>query len=571
MIPARLLVVAAIAGLVAACSTKARPAPAADAAAKPAPVIAAPAGSASGADASADAAPESSAPPFAKGERRDTGLAFHLVAEFPYDITFAPLGPNALLVTGDWLASLPLLIEANELRFFPELARFDERDAGNISAAWGSWPDNAWLAVSKASDAGPSWSDVFRWTPAAVSAHDGGTPKPQWMKKVEHDPWVCEAVELGDTIILVGRSSAVVGTFPPQIQVLSSDGTPLRRWKSAACKTPEYFPLGPSWVQDGALNLFGYACNESAAPPESATALLHERWSSDGKRTQRRFPLPKDVGEVELVLTSPDGVGAVFPENDKAPRRIAQFENGRFATVASLPADFERVSAPKTFDLWGVSKAQLLLWQRPGWSATVLPTDRKYAGLKWLSVWQRNPTDLWLIAMGQTPGGPPGRHFLFNTADGRKVTPMPGDAEHSRLGHPEIPVDKPPACPHPYADVLNLTPFQLGEDSAIQIRPEDARRALAAAIAQHPELRTLRFVRHRCYGEQCIGAVLDKAEQAETLRTFLAENIADLVKATEVGLPTVDAPPELLSRLVATSALRCVPPPHSTPFPVSAR
>jgi len=51
---------------------------------------------------------------------RDTNLSFHLVAELPYEIEFAPLGTDSLLAAGSCFGAIPLLIEANKLRFFPE-------------------------------------------------------------------------------------------------------------------------------------------------------------------------------------------------------------------------------------------------------------------------------------------------------------------------------------------------------------------------------------------------------------------------------------------------------------------
>ncbi|MGC4066396.1 MAG: hypothetical protein QM784_17545 [Polyangiaceae bacterium] len=93
---------------------------------------------------------------------RELHLEFHLVAELPYEIELLPLGATALLAGGPERLPLPLVIEGNQLKHLPELARFDERpEAGRrISVVTGTWPNQIWLALSDASDAGPSYWDL---------------------------------------------------------------------------------------------------------------------------------------------------------------------------------------------------------------------------------------------------------------------------------------------------------------------------------------------------------------------------------------------------------------------------
>src|SRR5512145_1641760 len=96
-----------------------------------------------------------------------TDLSFHLVADLPEAIEFAPLGSDSLLVEGSCEGPQPLLIEANQLRFLPELAGGAQRKSVMtcVSSMGGTWPSNTWAAVSSASDAGPSSSDVYQWAP----------------------------------------------------------------------------------------------------------------------------------------------------------------------------------------------------------------------------------------------------------------------------------------------------------------------------------------------------------------------------------------------------------------------
>ena len=45
---------------------------------------------------------------------------------------------------------------------------------------------------------------------------------------------------------------------------------------------------------------------------------------------------------------------------------------------------------------------------------------------------------------------------------------------------------------------------------------------LEVVLSAHPEFRKLDFVRHDCYGEDCIGAVVDTRQQADSLRALLS-------------------------------------------------
>jgi hypothetical protein len=217
--------------------------------------------------------------------------------------------------------------------------------------------------------------------------------------------------------------------------------------------------------------------------------------------------------------------------------------------------------APASGNLLGIVDGYLLSWNDPDWDITELPRDPKFAGISWESVWQRGSKDIWLIG---TMGSEPARYLLFNTADGRTDPAFPNEVERERLRPTtknENKPDEPVTCPNPFADFLKLTPFQLGFDTSIEMSPKQARRALQAVLTRHPEYRHLEFVEHRCYGENCIGAVVRSVQEAAELRKQLEATIGTIVKADTSN----NGPP---ATWLLSSDLRCLPPPETTPFPV---
>src|SRR5262245_14543520 len=91
---------------------------------------------------------------------------FQLVAEFDYPVRFAPLGSEALLVAGDDLKQAPLALVGSALDFRSDLVRLDDPASSLyfVAATGGTWPADAWMALGYSSDAGPSSSDVYRWS-----------------------------------------------------------------------------------------------------------------------------------------------------------------------------------------------------------------------------------------------------------------------------------------------------------------------------------------------------------------------------------------------------------------------
>jgi hypothetical protein len=458
---------------------------------------------------------------------------FHRVAELPYPIALTPLGSDALLVAGETWNQILLSIEKNQLRFRRELNDIGEPPESRpfVWTVGGSWPDEAWLALSVSSDAGPSSSNVYRWSGSS------------WVKKHEHASGIVSLAAWRGSLAMQGSFLSVPAMVGQQLHELSSSG--VKKLNSTLCSSSGASPLAPLRVQDGALSLFGYECGPHAGPPESGMALVVETWSASGIKSKQRVPLPREVALIDRMVADRDGWAAVLPAQGQEPRRLARFAAGRWQTLAVLPAEFSVLAEPGSFELWGVVGSQLRQWQGHDWSVMELPALPAEA--QWISVWQRAPGDVWLVARSDA------QSWLFNSADGKSVAPLPSEAERNALGEAVSREREPGDCPEPFADVLVLRPHQRGEDFAVTLSPEKARRLLKAALARSPRFQHLQFVRHGCYGEDCIGAKVNDREEAEALRS-------ELVSGTRLE-PAIEK--------FARGDVRCYAPPTSQPFTVS--
>lgn len=181
---------------------------------------------------------------------------FHRVAELPYPITLTPLGSDALLVAGETSNQILLSIEKNQLRFRRELNDIGEPPESRpfVWTVGGSWPDEARLALSVSSDAGPSSSNVYRW---------GGS---SWVKKHEHASGIVSLAAWRGSLVMQGSFLSVPVMVGQQLHELSSSG--VKKLNSTLCSSTGASPLAPLRVQDGALSLFGYECGPHAGPPE---------------------------------------------------------------------------------------------------------------------------------------------------------------------------------------------------------------------------------------------------------------------------------------------------------------
>jgi hypothetical protein len=439
------------------------------------------------------------------------------------------------LVAGETWDQILLSIENNQLRFRPELNDIDDPPPWKrwFWTVGGAWPDNAWLALSGASDAGPSSADVYHWRDS------------RWVKQREHARGILDLALWRGNLVLQGSLLAVPMMVEQQLHEVS--GSKTKSLNPTLCSAGGATLLAPLRVHDGALSLFGYECPKNGEAPEQGAALVVETWTASGTRSKRRSLLPDDLPWPDQLVIDQAGLAAVLPKHEQQPPRLARFIAGAWQTVAVLPATFSRVPAPRSFELWGVVESQLRCWQGGDWSVMALPTDTLPPGAHWKSVWRRAPGDVWLLA------GSADKSWLFNSADGKSVTPLPSNVEREAIG--ERMSRERSECRQPFADVLVLQPHQLGEDVAVTLSPERARRMLKAALARSPRFQHLQFVRHGCYGEDCVGALVKDEEEAQALR-------AALVADTQIE-PAVEK--------FARGEVRCSGPPASEPFPVVAR
>lgn len=446
------------------------------------------------------------------------------MAELPYPVALTPLATDALLVAGEAWNQLLLSIENNQLRFRPELNELDDPPPSRpqLWTLGGTWPENTWLALSNSSDAGPSSADVYQWRDS------------RWVKKHEHASGIVDLALWRGNLAIQGSWLSVPVLVEQALHELSS--TASKRLSSSVCSPTGASLLAPIRVHDDALNVFGYECGKNGQAPEGGMALLVETWSASGVKSRRRMPLPHDLPLLDQLLIDQHGLAAVLPKHDAEPRRLARFIEGRWQTVAALPPELVLLPSPRSFELWAVVGSQLRAWQGSDWSAMELPAGALPSGAEWKSVWRRAPGDVWLI------GGTPEKSWLFNSADGKKVTPLPSKAEHSALGE-KIWRER-TDCPRPFADVLALAPLPLGDGAQLRLSPAKARTMLGAALRRHPELRHLEFVHHGCYGQDCVGALVKDADEADALRSALGAGD------------------------FARDGLRCHPPPVTQPFAV---
>lgn len=472
--------------------------------------------------------------PDAPPQLQDTGLAFHRVATFDYPIAFAALGGSALLVAGE-RNPVPLLIADSALQFVPELAKLNSATHFSyVLRAGGSWPDNAWIALSHSSDAGPSDADVYQWNPDPQRLSPGGMRGLGWVKKHEHDKGVLELVVWRERPVLLGTHFGVPVRQNHALGVLSSTG--LRELGESGC-TDASEPLAPIWLHNGSLSVFGYAC-EGSSPANDSEALLMDTWSAAGVKTRQRFALPADR-PVDRIVLDHDGPALLFLSDH--PPRLARFAGGNWVSIATLPGKAPQVLPAADHALWLTSDEQLLRFRGSDWTRTPLPRDPESHDIHWVSIWERSPNDLWLIGRAQNTG----HSLLFNSASGKLGTAaLPSASELEALGLAMT--REPEHCPHPFANFVAQAPHQLGGDEpSPKLSDDEARARLRKALLAHPRLQHLKFVRHDCYGLHCIGAVVDSVREAETLAALLPAD------AYGTGLD-----------------LRCVPPPETEPFPV---
>lgn len=370
-------------------------------------------------------------------------LTFQRVAELDYPIEFAPLGKHAFLLAGD-SQRIALLIEGSVVRFLPELALLDAAtDPGYLlSAIGGSWPDDAWMALSHSSDAGPASADVYQFS----------VDQRSWQKKHEHPTGVAALQRWRGNLVLVGALFSVPVAMNHPIHELSTQG--IASLGYGGCSSGSL--LAPVWIRDGALNLVGQPCAPTDGTVAAAgDALIIDSWSLAGDRTQQRLPLG-DQQSVDRVVTDAEGLAALMLR-DHSPR-LARFVAGRWVSAGDLPRDYRAVLSSPGHALWLLGDGAVLGWQGRDWQRIRLPQVEGAAAVAWLSVWARGAGDVWLIGHDQGRG----KYSLWSTLNGARAQTLPTATERDALG--QAMTHEAEDCPRPFVNFIVQAPPQLDEN-----------------------------------------------------------------------------------------------------------
>jgi len=361
------------------------------------------------------------------------------------------------------------------------------------------------MALSSSSDAGPTAAEVYRWSAARAL----------WEKRLQYPRWVFGLVPWHEGVLLRGSLRPTGALVPDEVAYLSHAN--LRDLKSSAlCQAWANPGLAPTWLHEGAVSVFGYNCGDRKNRP--LDELLVDTWSTNGAKTERAQRLPIDA-TIEAVIADGSGPAVVLPEHvgTGTPRRLARFESGQWMTVTALPADFKIIDASGAPELWGLSAGQLQHWDGAHWSSFALPSNPQVE--EWQAVWQRAANDVWLVGCAGKDGEPSFRCSVWNSAAGKLVGDLPTTAALQTLiqGMTHEAED----CPHPFANFLALSPFEPAAESQTSITLQQAKRLMQRALQRSPRFRKLQFVRHGCFQEDCVGAVVESRDQAEALRSLL--------------------------------------------------
>jgi hypothetical protein len=436
----------------------------------------------------------------------ESQLQLRLVASLGYPVRLLPLGASALVFTGEWHAPLPLIIDGNQLTFRTELTRFDAPPRGPTSlwVAGGSWPDNVWLAMSYPSDAGPCVSDVY---------HLGGA---SWVKMLEHSSCVGDLKLWRNDPVLVGTT--------PNIPVLTTRA--IARFSKAGIEqlvrdTCDF--AAPASSRDGVLSVFSTDCAGAVEPGFDGPfpdRVRIDTWSAAAPHSTAFVPL--DGLSVERVLVDAGGPAFLLRGRERGPARLARYVGDHWRTLAEVPEDFSSIEASGALALWGVSRGQLLYWDNDRWARTRLPAPQAGTQITWSSVWRRGPSDVWLVGESTRAGSSQKTSLLFNTADGSaKLEQLPAPTAREGLAQAIFEPEQ-PSCPHPFADVLKQSPFQLGADVGLPFLTDaEVVHRLKRLLLTHPEFGHLRFVGHQCYGEACVGAQFQNLAELERFLNLL--------------------------------------------------
>jgi len=429
-----------------------------------------------------------------------------------------PLGEAALLFVGSWVGRTSYLIHRGEVVSVEGLDSYLQQDNAGMSfvEAGGTWPRGAWLAVSQRSDAGPSIAWVYRWV--ASSKAPGAALSGSWRLVHEQGRLVSELVPWQGGVLIAGNVPDFVSfTSPVRVSWLAPPA--FEDWTLPFC--PGTFPW---FVRGTKAEVLGFGCRpdtrwEDVTGPEAgifrATSRVRGRW------TIERLPLPS----TRNPESSPDqwklfaeGAELLLLEQGASTQasRLYRLAGGEWVPEPALPEPF-RVVTSDDHRLWALSGRQMLRWSPEGFLPVAylpeLGPERDCACCREkdtaVSVWEAGSKDLWLAFSAQ------GQGLLFNTAGGSSSVHLVTDSEQSALLEQRLAWND--SCPQTVAPVLALTDRNPINREPWSISHQEARVLLQRALREHPEFRTVRFVLHPCFEEECISAIVPDEQTGEAL------------------------------------------------------
>ncbi len=480
---------------------------------QPRPVTAGPGASplAPGSPSSEVSARRPPAAPSAAAPRRRPlqGMPLNLVAQIDDEMQLAPVGDAALLSTGFWGTRMLYLIRDRKLQAVEGLNGFVQSDNAGASfwAAGGSWPDDVWLALSMASDAGPSWSWIYQWIPSPERSAE--SPTGHWALRREHERSVGQVIPWRGGAVLVHTSPHV--PRPLLFEQGASWLTPTKSTRLGASSCAGPLP----WLgQDDSLLGFGYACERDDVWLEPSAALVRHQWDARGQLDTEHLTLPESFdaddnpprwrlfieGEQLLLLNTKSN--AVEP-------RLVRREGDRWVAAGDLPTPSHLVKSTD-HALWVLSEGQLMRWRRSGWQAIAhLPCSSADAVEACRSddgeLWSRSESELWLAVAGQ----------LWSTADAEDSVIFLTTEEREALMEERRTWDD--RCPYIMVDVVALNGDPLNGEPW-RMSAEEGRTLIRNALRDRPELRSLSFFRYDSFGHDCIGARVPDEKTGAALR-----------------------------------------------------
>lgn len=451
-------------------------------------------------------------------ERELAGMPLRHVTGTDTPLELFALGEAALLFAGSWAGRTPYLVHEGEVVAVEGLDDYLQQDNAGMSSvqAGGSWPHNAWLALSRRSDAGPSCAWLYRWVPAPKTGERARAGS--WHLVHEHGRLVTALLPWQGGM-LIASNTWDFDSFTSPAQVAWLAPPVFERWTLPFCSGT--FP----WLIRGAeAQVLGFGCRPDTrwgdlSGPEAglfrATSRVRGRWATE------RLPLPSrrdpESSPNDWTLFA-EGEQLLLLEASSTTKVswLYRLSGGAWVPEPALPEPFQVVTSDD-HRLWALSGRQLLRWSTEGFLPVAhlpaLEPGRDCACCRdantAVGVWEAGPGNLWLAFSASRQG------LLFNTAGGSSSVRLVSESEEPALLEQRLTWDD--TCVHAVAPVLALSDRNPVNRDPWRISREQARVLLQRALQRHPEFRTVRFVHHPCFEEECISAIVPDEKTGEAL------------------------------------------------------